>query len=40
MKRYKMKSKKSKKYFKKTAGTNFTHKMNLGVRPMRGGTRL
>lgn len=37
-KRYKMSKGNSKRKFKKSA--NRTHKMNLGVRPMRGGTRL
>lgn len=37
-KRYKMKNKKSKRQFRKTADR--THRMNLNPRPMRGGTRL
>ena len=37
-KRFKLSSKKSKKYYKKTAG--LTHKFNTKSRPMRGGTRL
>lgn len=37
-KRYKMSKRSSSRKFKKSA--NKTHKMNLGVRPMRGGTRL
>lgn len=37
-KRFKMSKRNSKRKFKKSAGK--THKMNLGARPMRGGTRL
>lgn len=37
-KRYKMGKRTSKRKFRNTAGR--THKMNLRVRPMRGGTRL
>lgn len=38
MKRYKMNKKSSKRKFRNSS--NKTHKMNIKVRPMRGGTRL
>lgn len=37
-KRYKMRNKSSKRKFKKTSSR--THRLNVGPRPMRGGTRL